>query len=667
MNLNGPGFARKAASFVFCFLIFGIVRSQHESHEGTNGKKHLQGIRRLAIHRISEARPVQVPSTGPKRYFSNYAPARSSAEEKRTIAWPQWHRPQTSRRIAPFAVSPVLESRESRELIREEVNFERRLNLLPVNVAVHAAPTQIFHHSSPKPPNPEVNELTHVLAQEEMERKRMERLQARWRKIGFPRGGFRPVRPYNRMKMPHFAEPVAWTHVPTTEKTEPTTAAPTTTPTTTIPSTTPPTTTPETTTSTVTTTTETLQSRIISLPEVIKPKKEETMIRRINKHGIHIQTPGSVPPRAYGQRRFFTGKILEEPETPEIPPSRPILVSHTSEGLNVDDGPSIQEEQFAARGDQNAKSYPLAIPELAPLSSRENDRRPLPPTKFEEPTAFLTRHKSTPGSQPFQSLRPLPLPEMMGEQNIQVEPPPPPPNHVPPKVTSWGDEDFSESITEESGLGSGLGVGDSASGLGAEVGTPPPGFKEAFGLNGATTELTTTTVPETTTARGPTGDGFGPPVFPGAAIPPPVVGGISTGGGAAGIPPMPAYRMVNENENEATTVKPSALLSVLNKADEGFNQAITHFERGTPIESAAIDILEVALGSERLDSQAKLLGHVDRTFGLDNLQRLQRWANTGGAFDMLKEQFGKMLKNYKPPEPTVTLPPQLEYLFAPSG
>lgn len=85
-------------------------------------------------------------------------------------------------------------------------------------------------------------------------------------------------------------------------------------------------------------------------------------------------------------------------------------------------------------------------------------------------------------------------------------------------------------------------------------------------------------------------------------------------------------------------VKPSALLSVLNKADEGFNQAITHFERGTPIESAAIDILEVALGSERLDSQAKLLGHVDRTFGLDNLQRLQRWANTGGAFDMLKEQ-----------------------------
>lgn len=48
--------------------------------------------------------------------------------------------------------------------------------------------------------------------------------------------------------------------------------------------------------------------------------------------------------------------------------------------------------------------------------------------------------------------------------------------------------------------------------------------------------------------------------------------------------------------------------------------------------------LEVALGSQKLDSQAKLLSHVDRAFGLDNLQRLQRWANTGGALDLLKEQ-----------------------------
>lgn len=88
-------------------------------------------------------------------------------------------------------------------------------------------------------------------------------------------------------------------------------------------------------------------------------------------------------------------------------------------------------------------------------------------------------------------------------------------------------------------------------------------------------------------------------------------------------------------------VKPSALLNILNKADEGFNQVINHFEQGTPIEAAAIDVLEVALGSQKLDSQAKLLSHVDRTIGLDNIQRLQRWANTGGALDILKEEVGK--------------------------
>lgn len=96
--------------------------------------------------------------------------------------------------------------------------------------------------------------------------------------------------------------------------------------------------------------------------------------------------------------------------------------------------------------------------------------------------------------------------------------------------------------------------------------------------------------------------------------------------------------MMVREENNPTTVKPSALLSILSRADQGFNQALKHFEEGTPVETAAIDILEVALGSQKLDSQAKLLGHVDRTFGLDNLQRLQRWANTGGAFDLLKEE-----------------------------
>lgn len=57
----------------------------------------------------------------------------------------------------------------------------------------------------------------------------------------------------------------------------------------------------------------------------------------------------------------------------------------------------------------------------------------------------------------------------------------------------------------------------------------------------------------------------------------------------------------------------------------------------------------VALGSQKLDSQAKLLGHVDRTIGLDNLQRIQRWANTAGALDLFKEQAWLQIKtsNYK--------------------
>lgn len=165
--------------------------------------------------------------------------------------------------------------------------------------------------------------------------------------------------------------------------------------------------------------------------------------------------------------------------------------------------------------------------------------------------------------------------------------------------------------------------------------------------------------------KGPTGDGYGPPIDSGAAIPPPVHG-ISYGGGAAGVGNIGMVESFTQNP--PTTVKPSALLNILNKADQGINQAITHFERGSPVETAAIDILEVALGSQRLDSQAKLLGHVDRTFGLDNLQRLQRWANTGGALDMLKEQFAKIAKNYRPPADLLpTIPPQLEYLFSPSS
>ncbi|CAD6193913.1 unnamed protein product [Caenorhabditis auriculariae] len=166
-------------------------------------------------------------------------------------------------------------------------------------------------------------------------------------------------------------------------------------------------------------------------------------------------------------------------------------------------------------------------------------------------------------------------------------------------------------------------------------------------------------------SKGPTGDGYGPPVFPGGAAPP-AVPAVGLGGDAAGKNPYGA--VVEVTENPRTTVKPSALLNVLNKADLGFNQAIDHFEHGTPVETAAIDILEVALGSQKLDSQAKLLGHVDRTIGLDNLQRIQRWANTAGALEVFKEQFLKFAKNFQPPPDLLpTVPPQLEYLFKTSG
>ncbi|KHN87312.1 hypothetical protein Tcan_05334, partial [Toxocara canis] len=199
----------------------------------------------------------------------------------------------------------------------------------------------------------------------------------------------------------------------------------------------------------------------------------------------------------------------------------------------------------------------------------------------------------------------------------------------------------------------------------------PPGSDETDGSNHRRPKVTT--VEEsiftgetafTPNRKGPTGDGFGPPLFPGVAIPPPVPA-IGLGGDAAGLRP---YNIDDGFQNPPTTVKPSALLSMLNKADLGFNQAINHFEQGTPLESAAIDILEVALGSQKLDSQAKLLGHVDRTIGIDNLQRLQRWANTGGALDAIKEQFAKIAKNYSPPENLLpTLPPQLSYLFTSTG
>ncbi|PAV92055.1 hypothetical protein WR25_22712 isoform B [Diploscapter pachys] len=161
-------------------------------------------------------------------------------------------------------------------------------------------------------------------------------------------------------------------------------------------------------------------------------------------------------------------------------------------------------------------------------------------------------------------------------------------------------------------------------------------------------------------SSGPSGDGYGS-APPQKREPPPEVPSSFNSGRSP-------FAIGEATENPRTTVKPSALFSVLQKADEGFEQAINHLEQETPVESAAIDILEVALGSQKLDSQAKLLGHVDRTIGLDNLQRIQRWANTAGALDLFKEQFLKFAKNFKPPDDLFpTVPPQLEYLFKTSG
>ncbi|KAK5970829.1 hypothetical protein GCK32_013316, partial [Trichostrongylus colubriformis] len=192
-----------------------------------------------------------------------------------------------------------------------------------------------------------------------------------------------------------------------------------------------------------------------------------------------------------------------------------------------------------------------------------------------------------------------------------------------------------------SGGGSGSGTGE---GVGPDAGGGA-GSGSGFGAAGAAPEPSAGSAAEAapdlftgdsalTPSNGPTGDGYGPPIFPGGAVPPPVPA-VGLGGAAAGKSPYAA--MIEPTENPPTSVKPSALLSMLNKADQGINQAITHFEQRSPLETAAIDILEVALGSQKLDSQAKLLGHVDRTIGLDNLQRIQRWANTAGAMDVFKE------------------------------
>lgn len=59
--------------------------------------------------------------------------------------------------------------------------------------------------------------------------------------------------------------------------------------------------------------------------------------------------------------------------------------------------------------------------------------------------------------------------------------------------------------------------------------------------------------------RGPTGDGYGPPVFPGQNVPPSVPASIGSGGEAAGIPPPSSAHhqpqgMMEATENTPTTV-----------------------------------------------------------------------------------------------------------------
>ena len=217
---------------------------------------------------------------------------------------------------------------------------------------------------------PEVAELTGTVTRDEMEKKRQERILARWRKLGLLRDNAKT--PYNRMKFVHFAQPIAWTHEPTAEPF-------TTTPLPRIITDAPkspgivtkifkhPTETPENhhiavdktikadrdSQSTVVkvskTTTESPKTHATSKAfwaDVFKSTTEEPMIRRINKHPIHVETPTSVfGRRAFGKQTLFNGPILGHEETPEIPPSKPITVSSDS-FVDDTDGPIIEGKLF---------------------------------------------------------------------------------------------------------------------------------------------------------------------------------------------------------------------------------------------------------------------------------------------------------------------------------
>ncbi|EYB88881.1 hypothetical protein Y032_0240g3354 [Ancylostoma ceylanicum] len=268
------------------------------------------------------------------------------------------------------------------------------------------------------------------------------------------------------------------------------------------------------------------------------------------------------------------------------------------------------------------------------------------------------KQRKQPNPEIFKEGEPLVIPQNSGLRPV-----------APPKefLDGGGFGSGSGSIGGGGGFGGGSGGGGLAPGGGFGSGGSAPGTGSGLPSGGGSEAPPDLFTGDSalTPSRGPTGDGYGPPIFPGGAVPPPVPA-VGLGGAAAGKSPYGA--IMEPTENPPTTVKPSALLNVLNKADQGINQAITHFEQGSPLETAAIDILEVALGSQKLDSQAKLLGHVDRAIGLDNLQRIQRWANTAGAMDVFKEEMVKFIKNFEPPEDLFpTIPPQLDYLFKTSG
>uniref|UniRef100_A0A8R1DU31 Uncharacterized protein n=1 Tax=Caenorhabditis japonica TaxID=281687 RepID=A0A8R1DU31_CAEJA len=312
--------------------------------------------------------------------------------------------------------------------------------------------------------------------------------------------------------------------------------------------------------------------------------------------------------------------------------------------------PEFQNVGFGVGGGDNGFNFNVPADKMEAKKEEATTEVPATTTTVTTPKKVVQRKQPNPV---LDKDEPVVIPQNSGLRPV-----------APPKEFS-GSGGFGSGSGGFGGGGGGFGGGGGGGAAPPAPSGPDPDFGGDTGVGPSEGDFFTGDS-ALTRSKGPTGDGYGPPIFPGGAAPPPVPA-VGLGGAAAGKSPY-SGQAVDATENPVTTVKPSALLSVLSKADMGFNQAIDHFEHGTPVETAAIDILEVALGSQKLDSQAKLLGHVDRTIGLDNLQRLQRWANTAGAMDVFKDQFLKFAKNFQPPADLLpTVPPQLEYLFKTSG